>query len=59
MCEPGLFIVYVDCGQSSFIHTQYAALLDKKRQIRWFYDYTNKENIEKMDDDIRYLLKEN
>jgi protein SCO1 len=47
-----------DSSNSSFIHTQYIALLDKKRQIRGFYDLTNKENIEKLDTGIRQLLKE-
>ena len=47
-----------DSSNSSFIHTQYVALLDKKRQIRGFYDLTNKENVGKMDEAIRLLLKE-
>jgi protein SCO1/2 len=47
-----------DSSNSSFIHTQYVALLDKKRQIRGFYDFTNKENISKLDADIQQLLKE-
>jgi len=47
-----------DSSNSSFIHTQYVALLDKKRQIRGFYDLTNKENTGKMDAAIQQLLKE-
>ena len=47
-----------DSSNSSFIHTQYAALLDKKRQIRGFYDLTNKENVGKMNVGIQLLLKE-
>ena len=47
-----------DSSNSSFIHTQYVALLDKKRQIRGFYDLTNKENVGKMEEAIRQLLKE-
>ncbi|MEJ0083256.1 MAG: SCO family protein [Puia sp.] len=47
-----------DSSNSSFIHTQYVALLDKKRQIRGFYDLTNKENVGKMDEAIQQLLKE-
>jgi protein SCO1/2 len=47
-----------DSSNASFIHTQYVALLDKKRQIRGFYDLTNKENVGKMDAAIQQLLKE-
>ena len=47
-----------DSSSSSFIHTQYVALLDKKRQIRGFYDLTNKENISKLDAGIKQLLKD-
>ena len=47
-----------DSSNSNFIHTQYVALLDKKRQIRGFYDFTNKENVGKMDEAIQQLLKE-
>ncbi|HLA59716.1 MAG TPA: SCO family protein [Puia sp.] len=47
-----------DSSNSSFIHTQYVALLDKKRQIRGFYDLTNKENVGKMTEGIQQLLKE-
>jgi protein SCO1/2 len=47
-----------DSSNSSFIHTQYVALLDKKRQIRGFYDLTNKENVGKMGAAIQQLLKE-
>ena len=48
----------VDSGNSSFIHTQYVALLDKKRRIRGFYDATNKENIPKLESDIVQLLND-
>lgn len=47
-----------DSSNSVFIHTQYVALLDKKRQIRGFYDMTNRENIVKIEDAVRQLLKE-
>jgi protein SCO1 len=47
-----------DSFHSGFIHTQYVALLDKKRQIRGFYDFTNKENVRKMNEAIQQLLKE-
>jgi protein SCO1 len=48
----------VDSGNSSFIHTQYVALLDKQRRIRGFYDATNKETIPKLESDITQLLKD-
>jgi protein SCO1/2 len=47
-----------DSSNSSFIHTQYVALLDKKRRIRGFYDFTKKENVWKMNEAIQQLLKE-
>jgi len=49
----------VDSGANNFIHTQYIALLDKKRRIRGFYDFTNKENVVKLEIDIKQLLKAN
>jgi protein SCO1 len=48
----------VDSGNSSFIHTQYVALLDKQRRIRGFYDATNKETMPKLESDITQLLKD-
>ena len=33
-------------------------LIDKKRQIRGFYDGTNQEDIERLLDDIKILKKE-
>jgi protein SCO1/2 len=47
-----------DSSNSAFIHTQYVALLDRKRQIRGFYDFTNKENVGKIEEAIQQLLKE-
>jgi protein SCO1/2 len=47
-----------DSSNSGFIHTQYVALLDKKRQIRGFFDLTNKENVGKMNEAIGELLKD-
>jgi protein SCO1/2 len=47
-----------DSSNSAFIHTQYVALLDRKRQIRGFYDFTNKENVGKVEEAIQQLLKE-
>ena len=48
----------IDTGSSAFIHTEYVALLDRQRRIRGFYDMTKKENAEKMESDILYLLKQ-
>ena len=48
----------LDSGSSNFIHTQYVALLDRKRQIRGFYDMTSIENISKLTVDIEELLKQ-
>jgi protein SCO1/2 len=48
----------IDSGSSGFIHTQYVALLDKKRRIRGFYDGINKESISKLESDITLLLSE-
>jgi protein SCO1/2 len=47
-----------DSSNSNFIHTQYVALLDKKRRIRGFYDLTNKENVGRIFEAIQLLLKE-
>ncbi len=47
-----------DSGDAGFIHTQYVALLDKKRQVRGFYDFTNSENVLKLESDIKSLLKD-
>jgi len=51
-------LVAADSSNSAFIHTQYVALLDKKRQIRAFYYFTKKENVQKINEAIRQLLKE-
>jgi protein SCO1 len=47
-----------DSVSSNFVHTQYVALLDKKRQIRAFYDFTDKESVLKLNSDIQQLLKD-
>jgi protein SCO1/2 len=47
-----------DSANSNFIHTQYIALLDKKRQVRGFYDMTMDENIKRLNVDIKKLLSE-
>jgi protein SCO1 len=48
----------MDSGGANFIHTQYVALLDRKRQVRGFYDFTNGENVLKLESDIKLLLKD-
>jgi protein SCO1/2 len=40
------------------IHTENFMLIDKKRQIRGFYDGTNPEDIERLLEDIKILKKE-
>jgi protein SCO1 len=47
-----------DSGSTSFIHTQYVALLDRQRRIRGFYDGTSKESVLKLESDIKTLLKD-
>ncbi|QCX40180.1 SCO family protein [Aureibaculum algae] len=47
-----------DGGEQDFIHTEQFILIDKKKQIRGFYDGTNKEDIQQIIKDIQ-LLKEN
>jgi protein SCO1 len=47
-----------DSANSNFIHTQYVALLDKKRRVRGVYDLSTSENIGKLDNDITALLKD-
>ena len=46
-----------DSANSNFIHTQYVALLDKKRQVRGFYDLSTDQNIARLDKDIQELLR--
>jgi protein SCO1/2 len=45
-----------DSGNADFIHTQYVALLDKKRRVRGFYDASNRESLLKLSADIKRLL---
>ena len=40
------------------IHTENFMLIDKKRQIRGFYDGTSKEDIERLLEDIKILKNE-
>lgn len=44
--------------QYDMIHTENFMLIDKKRQIRGFYDGTNPEDIERLLNDIETLKKE-
>lgn len=45
-----------DGGKQDFIHTENFILVDKKRQIRGFYDGTNFEDITRLISDIELLL---
>ncbi len=47
-----------DGGEQDFIHTEQFVLIDKKKQIRGFYDGTNPEDIELLKSDILLLKKE-
>ncbi|WP_100611182.1 SCO family protein [Confluentibacter lentus] len=47
-----------DGGPFDMIHTENFMLIDKKKQIRGFYDGTKPEDIERLLDDIKILKKE-
>ena len=47
-----------DGGEQDFIHTEQFVLVDKKKQIRGFYDGTDKEEIQRIFKDIAILKKE-
>ena len=47
-----------DGGPYDMIHTENFMLIDKKRQIRGFYDGTNREDIQRLLKDIKKLKKE-
>lgn len=47
-----------DGGPFDMVHTENFMLIDKKRQIRGFYDGTNSEDIERLLKDIKILKKE-
>jgi len=46
-------------GDYEMIHTENFVLIDKKKQIRGFYDGTNKEEIDKLYEDIKILKNSN
>ena len=46
-------------GEYEMIHTENFVLIDKKQQIRGFYDGTNKEEIDKLYEDIKILKNSN
>lgn len=46
-------------GEFDMVHTENFMLVDKKRQIRGFYDGTNPDDIEQLIEDIKTLKKEN
>jgi protein SCO1/2 len=47
-----------DGGDQDFIHTEQFILVDKKKQIRGFYDGTDKTEIQRIINDIAILKKE-
>jgi protein SCO1/2 len=42
---------------AQFVHSQWFALVDQDRRIRGFYDGLKPANLDKMEDDIHRLLK--
>ena len=46
-------------GEYDMIHTENFVLIDKKKQIRGFYDGTNKQEINRLFDDIKILKNSN
>ena len=46
-------------GEYEMIHTENFVLIDKKKQIRGFYDGTNKEEIDRLYEDIQILKNSN
>ncbi|HBK71154.1 MAG TPA: SCO family protein [Flavobacteriaceae bacterium] len=47
-----------DGGEQDFIHTEQFILIDAKRQIRGFYDGTDKKEIQQIINDIQILKEE-
>lgn len=47
-----------DGGPFDMVHTENFMLIDKKRQIRGFYDGTNKDDIDRLLEDIEHLKLE-
>lgn len=47
-----------DGGEQDFIHTEQFVLVDKKKQIRGFYDGTDKTEMQRIIKDIEILKKE-
>ena len=47
-----------DAGPYDMVHTENFMLIDKKRQIRGFYDGTNSEDIDRLLKEIKHLKKE-
>lgn len=47
-----------DGGDQDFIHTEQFILVDKKKQIRGFYDGTDKSEMERIIKDIEILKNE-
>ena len=48
-----------DGGDQDFIHTEQFILVDQEGQIRGFYDGTEKEEMQRIIDDISILKREN
>lgn len=44
--------------EDNFIHTQFFALVDRKKRVRGIYDGLKKDDIVRMEEDIKSLLKD-
>ncbi|WP_370391984.1 hypothetical protein [uncultured Winogradskyella sp.] len=43
---------------SDFLHSSYAALLDQKQRIRGFYNLLVTEDVDRLEQDIKFLINE-
>jgi protein SCO1/2 len=48
-----------DGGTEDFIHTPFFALVDKERHIRGFYDGTDTAEVNRLEQEILLLYREN
>lgn len=60
MARNGYEVVAVegDGGETGFVHSENIALIDWQKRIRGYYDGTDDEEVEKLIQDIHYLLKQ-
>ena len=60
LARNGYFVTAMegDGGTEDFIHSEKLVLLDKQQRIRGFYDGTDKEDVDRLIDEINVLKKE-